>query len=397
MIQAYIDCGSGVAGDMLLGALLGLGLPVAECQRVLFRAIGEKGWNLQVEKVHRQGWPALAVQVKGDRPFGSPAKMQQRVRASRLAGPIKRNADAILKRLQTAEQRVHGGKSGSFDSDGLGLLDTLVDVVGCCWGFWKLGLSDVMASPLNTGRLAPASAWMLQDRAIPAYTTDSQRELATPTGIAILCELARQFGPMPVLNLQVSGYGAGTFDSPERPNVLAIHQGEMIPGRHPGEGRGLSIDGFRLTSHSYDLIGRDSPPDARGTTARMTDDVVLLETNIDDMDPRLYPHVSDLLFKAGALDVWWAPIGMKKGRPGIAFSVLCRPEEESRLAGFLFQETTTLGIRRCPLQRWVLPRTVKGRRKIACLPDGTRRSRVEFERVKIEARSRSIPLQKLLK
>jgi uncharacterized protein (DUF111 family) len=187
----------------------------------------------------------------------------------------------------------------------------------------------------------------------------SSFELATPTGVAILSSFASHYESMTFTPLQRAGYGAGLRDIPGKPNVLAIYQG--------------------------------SP------TIWSRDQVVLLETHIDDMDPRLYPHVTDLLFKKGALDVWWSSVGMKKGRPGTAFSVLCSPEQENVMTAILFQETTTLGIRRQALERHVLPRQSKGRFKIAILPHGENKKQVEYEPARKRADRSSIPLRELLK
>jgi len=319
--QTYIDCGSGVAGDMLLGALIELGLSVEELNKTLHRAIPLERWKIVARRTERQGWPARSVMVEGDRFFGSGERMKQVVRRSGLPRAVKMTALQIFDRMISAEKRAHGGHSkGEFDRDGLGLLDTLVDVLGSSWGFWRLGFSPVTASHVNTGRIAPATAQILKECKIPAYSTQSQLEFATPTGVAILSVLAKDFGAMPALDIRAAGYGAGQKDIPGKPNVLAIYRGTLV---------GTQTD-----------IPREP--------------VLLLETVMDDMDPRLYPHVSELLMKNGALDAWWISAGMKKGRPGIAYSVLCRPEDEQKLVHILFTETTTLGIRRVPLERWTL-------------------------------------------
>jgi uncharacterized protein (TIGR00299 family) protein len=356
----YLDGGSGIAGDMLLGALIGIGLSPRELERILTQALGERGWGLRIRRTERQKWPAWSVTVRGDRPYGSLQKMRSRVRRAALAPHPKKHALSILDRLEDAERQAHGKKQADFDPNGLGLLDTLIDVVGNSWALWKLGIDSFTASALNTGRVAPATAYMLQEARVPVYSSQSRYELATPTGVAILLEFAKEFKPMPELRLEKTGYGAGSQDLPGRANVLGIYQGKPL-----------------------DIVGLES--------------VMLLETVIDDMDPRLYPHVMDLLLQHGALDAWWTPIGMKKGRPGIALAVLCRPEDERYLTQVLFRETTTLGIRRLPVQRWTLPRRAGGLRKIASLPGGRIKQQIEFEAAKRLAAARAIPLLKLLK
>jgi uncharacterized protein (DUF111 family) len=143
--QTFIDCGSGVAGDMLLGALVDLGLSPAELSATLKRAIREKDWKLNVSHVERQGWPARALVVEGDRPFGGYRKMKQRVAEAALPEAVKRRALDILSRLDKAECGAHRSSSSHWETDGLGLLDTLVDVLGTSWGFWKMGISSVYA------------------------------------------------------------------------------------------------------------------------------------------------------------------------------------------------------------------------------------------------------------
>lgn len=363
-MKTYVDCGAGVAGDMLLGALIDLGLAPAELERTLQKTIPVKGWRLIVGDEERQKWPAKTFRIEGDRPFGSPEQMKRAVRQSRLPQAVKERALAMLSSLQWAESQAHGHGRGDFDPDGLGLLDTLVDVVGNAWGFWRLGIAEVTASPVNTGRMAPATVHLLARNRIPAYSLELGAELATPTGVAILSHLAQNFASLPTLEIKKAGYGAGKIDLPGRPNVLVLYQG-----------KDLSCE-----SGSWDR-----------------EPVLQLETAIDDMDPRLYPHVSDLLFRAGALDVWWVCAGMKKGRPGILFSVLGRAQDEDRLVKILFEETTTLGIRRFSVDRWVLPRYHRGNRKIARLPGGRRKSQVEYEIARRRALSDSVSLKKILK
>jgi pyridinium-3,5-bisthiocarboxylic acid mononucleotide nickel chelatase len=362
-MNIYLDCGSGVAGDMLLGALVELGLSSTDLERTLQRVVRFPGWSLSVTKTERQQWPARAVRVIGDRPFGSSTKMKKAIRRSALPLPVKERALRILTSMEWAEARAHGGKGDAFEPHGLGLLDTMIDVVGVSYGLWKLGIDKIESSHLNSGRLAPATVHLIRRYKIPTYGNSFQFELATPTGVAILGEIAKCFGPMPVQSIEQAGYGAGGRDHPGRPNVLAIYKGKAVS----------SIKKWTI------------------------EQVVELQTVIDDMDPRLYPHVSELLFQAGALDVWWISAGMKKGRPGTAFHALARPSQEAELLDILFRETTTLGVRRFPLERYVLPRHHEGVRKVARLPDGHRKAQPEYEWVRRKALQRAIPLQKLLK
>jgi uncharacterized protein (DUF111 family) len=228
-MTTYIDCGSGVAGDMLLGALIGLGLSPRELQSVLARAIPIKGWSLRIRSVERKMWPAWSLKVLRDRPFTSSEKMLEAVRRGPLPDPVRKRALDILSSLQRAEHEAHGQDHGHphghFDPKGLGRIDTLVDVIGFSWGFWKLGLRDVMASSLNTGRIAPATFRLVARAKVPVYADTSAHELATPTGTAILTNIVRRFIPMAPMRVHRAGYGAGTLMRDGEPNVLAIYQG----------------------------------------------------------------------------------------------------------------------------------------------------------------------------
>lgn len=224
----YIDCGAGVAGDMLLGALVGLGLSPKELEATLKRAIPLKGWSLEIKQTERRMWPAWSLRVRRDRAFPSPQKMLDLVRRAPLPAPVLRRAMAILMSLQHAEHKAHGHKHGHFDPKGLGRIDTLVDIIGSAWGFWRLGLRDVQASALNTGRIAPAVAQLVRQRRMPIFTDSATHELATPTGTAIVTNIAARFGPLPRMTLLRVGFGAGTLQRAEKPNVLAIYQGKLL-------------------------------------------------------------------------------------------------------------------------------------------------------------------------
>ncbi len=221
----YIDCGAGVAGDMLLGALVGLGLKVKELQDLLSSTIPLKGWSVRVKSVEKRMWPAWSLKVHRDRPFTSPLAMAQIISGSRLPLVVKASAQAILTGLRMAEAKAHGHDHQRFDPKGLGRIDTLVDVIGNAWGFWRLGIQDVVASSVNTGRIAPATRALLTRYHVPVFSDSSTQELATPTGVAILTQLTQVFKPLGGLYVQKAGYGAGTLERPHQPNVLAIYQG----------------------------------------------------------------------------------------------------------------------------------------------------------------------------
>jgi uncharacterized protein (DUF111 family) len=227
-VKTYIDCGSGVAGDMLLGALIGLGLSPKELERTLKRVIPVKGWRLAVRPVERKMWPAWTLRVEGDRPFGPVEKMMGLLKKSTLPAPVKGRSLRIFQTLRWAEAKAHGKKGSDFDPKGLGRIDTLVDVIGSAWGFWKLGLHKVQATRLNTGRIAPATAQILKRYRIPIFSDETQYELATPTGTAILSDITSKFVSRLSIRLTDVGYGAGTLERPRKPNVLAIYRGKLL-------------------------------------------------------------------------------------------------------------------------------------------------------------------------
>lgn len=362
-MKVLLDCGAGIAGDMLLGAMIDLGLSLRDLESTLKRALHVKDWSIESRKVERQYWPARTFQVKGDRPFGSATRMKQTIQRSKLPLEVRRKSIAVIQALEMAERHAHGHAHPAFDDEGLGLLDTLIDVVGTSWGFWKLGVTEIQSTPVHIGRLAPAAAWLVAHHRIPVYRYEGLHELATPTGIAILTQSTPKFSAGNASRLQRTGYGAGSRDTPGRPNVL-----------------GMSVVDSNAQLNPF-----------------TQDHVIRLDTLIDDMDPRLYPYISDLLFEAGALDAWWMSAGMKKGRPGTSFSVLCKPGDEAKMVEILFRESTTLGIRRQGLDRWVLSRNRSQKSKTALLPNGERKSQKEFEPMKAEARRTATPLRKLLK
>lgn len=210
---------------MLLAALIGLGLPQHELQTTLREALPLKRWRLQVKPTERNMWPAWMLRVIGDRPIPSFAALLTHLQHSRLPAPVRRNAIVILEKIRRAEAKAHGHSHGRFDPRGLGRLDTLVDILGNAWGFWRMGISTVDASAINTGRMPPAARAMLTEAKASVFSDSSRQELATPTGVAIITHYARRYGPMKPMKILRAGYGAGTLQRRESPNILIICQG----------------------------------------------------------------------------------------------------------------------------------------------------------------------------
>jgi len=327
-VIAYLDCVGGLAGDMLLAALLDAGAPESALRDVPSR-LGLADVELRLERVQRHGIEALHLDVFGEHGERSWRSMREQLIAADLDDSVRERSLRVLERLAGAEAAIHGVEADDVHFHELGAVDTFVDVVGAVTLLDELGVRRLVCSPLPSARgvvtsahgvlplPAPATAALLVGA--PVFGVDLEAELVTPTGAALASALADAWGPMPAMTIERLGYGAGTADFAERANVLRV------------------------------FIGRGAEAGAHG-------DVSLLETNLDDLLPELVPDAVERCFAAGALDVWTAPIGMKKGRPGIVLSALARPEAEAAVAHAILEETTSLGVRVARLRRYELER-----------------------------------------
>jgi len=323
----YLDCFSGVAGNMILGALLDAGLPVQVLNDTVAR-LGLEGVTLKVERVARGGLAATHVVVDTGSQVGRHHRhlpeILQMIAGAQLPARVADRATRIFRRLAEAEAGVHGIDVDQVHFHEVGAADAIVDIVGACTGFETLGLERLFSSPIPTGSgtvtcahgilpvPAPATAALL--RGVPLASSDEVGELTTPTGAAIVTTLAEQFGPLPGMTIRAIGYGAGTRENRARPNVLRLIVG--------------------------DLPENDSRPDMEH------DQVVVLETQVDDVPAQILAFTTQRLLDAGALDAFLVPIIMKKGRPGHLLTVLARPQDVPILEDVLFAETGTLGVRR---------------------------------------------------
>jgi hypothetical protein len=327
-VIAYLDCVGGLAGDMLISALLDAGAPEAALREVPGR-LRLANVELRVERVERHAIGALHLDVEGGgASIGDWPSIRGMLEDADLDGRVRERSTRVFARLAEAEASVHGVAPEEVHFHELGSVDTLVDVVGAVTLLHELGVERLVCSPLPAGRgvvraahgvlpvPAPATAALLVGK--PVYGVDLEAELVTPTGAALASTLADEWGPLPAMTVDRVGYGAGTRDLPERPNVVRVLLGEAA--------------------------------------AAAVGEVVLLETNLDDLSPELVPDAAERCFAAGALDVWTAPIGMKKGRPGLLLAALARPEAEAAVARALLEETTTLGVRVSRLRRYELER-----------------------------------------
>lgn len=327
---AYLDCMSGIAGDMTLGALIDLGVDLAAVQSGI-DSLGLPSCQLVTEEVKRHGFRAvnLTVQHEPEHAHRHLHHITDMIDGSSLTEKQKKLATDIFTNLAEAEAKVHGSTLRKVHFHEVGAVDSIADIVGAAIAFDLLGVDAVMSSPIPTGHgfikiahgrvsiPAPATAELL--KGIPLASCDVQAELTTPTGAAIVKTLAKSFGPLPAMTIDQIGIGAGDKDFKEQGNVLRILVGEM-----------------------------------QGSAT--VDQVEVLETNLDDTTGEVIGHTVKALLDAGALDVYTTPIQMKKNRPGTKLTILCSMEKREVLETIVFRETTTLGIRHWSARRSILPR-----------------------------------------
>lgn len=372
---AYLDCFAGVSGDMILGALLDAGAPLAALREELSR-LPLSGYRLEAAQVRRVGLAATqaTVVVEGPQPLRTPKEIAALIQGSSLPAADKERALAVFGRLAAAEAKVHGVAVDEVHLHEVGALDAMVDVVGAVVGLRLLGVEELYASPLplgggsttgEHGRLplpAPATLELLAQAGAPVTDDASiSGELVTPTGAAIVAALAR-FG-RPAMAIQRVGYGAGSRDPTDRPNVLRLWLGEAV-GAH----------------------GHAS--------------LFLLETNIDDTTPEVLGYALERLLAVGALDAWFTPIQMKKGRPAVTLSALCAAEAEAAVVGAMLRETSTLGVRVYPVRRHearreelTFPSSLgPAAVKVKYLPDQRPWAAPEYEACRRLAQERGLPL-----
>ena len=383
---AYLECFSGISGDMFLGALVDAGVSPGVLEETV-AALGVRA-KLKVSRVVRSGISAtkIDVWVDGEKdqpreefwanqnvarapaysrheheaeehshlhageipPAGAPAphksphehshgrgliEIRELIGKASITNSAKKMAISIFEALGAAEAKIHATPVESIHFHEVGAVDAIVDIVCAATGAEALGVDEIICSPLNVGGgsvkcahgtfpvPAPAAVELLKDA--PVYSTGIQAELVTPTGAAIVKTLARRFASFPEMTIEKSGYGAGSRDFPAHPNVVRLTIGEAASTR---------------------------------TVKTASDTVTVLEANLDDLNPQVFGYVMDRLFEEGALDAFGMPVQMKKNRPGTLLTVLCKPEDASKLTQLIFTETTTLGVRRREETRHTLAR-----------------------------------------
>lgn len=396
---AYFEPIGGASGNMILGALCDAGARLDEIVAAL-RTIPVEGWTLERTAVRKCGIAAthIAILVPGE--DGAPggdahggrrlADVLAIVRASGLTSKQKDRASEIFTRLGEAEALVHGLPLERIHFHEVGATDAILDVAAACVALDLLGIERVAcaAFPAGRGSIAmahglypnppPATAELL--RGAPAYGAGIDGEMVTTTGAAILTTLAAGAWERPAMIAEQIGYGAGSADFPI-PNVLRVSLGTAIP---------------------EPALAPGAPAESAGAEPASADEVAVLEANVDDMSPQYFELALERVFAAGALDAWLTPISMKKSRPGIVFSVICKPADEAACAHAVLSETTTLGVRARRERRYTLARTIEERatslgpvRVKVALIGGTTRRTLEYEDVLRIARERSRPIAEI--
>jgi pyridinium-3,5-bisthiocarboxylic acid mononucleotide nickel chelatase len=441
---AYLQCFSGISGDMFLGALVDAGVPPSLLQETVVAL--DLGAHLEAGRVMRSGISATKIDVvvngekdmpreefwakqsaaqtvaksAGDETHDHPhshghehhhhehdahghaghsheaelapaaphshgrglTEIRKIIGASAISESAKRTAIAIFENLGAAEAKIHNVPIENIHFHEVGAVDAIVDIVCAAVGAEALGVDEIICSPLNVGGgtiqcahgtfpvPAPAVVELLKDA--PVYSSDLQFELVTPTGAAIVKTLARRFASFPEMKIEKSGYGAGTRDFAGHPNVARL------------------------------VIGESAASSLAAKTA--AESITVLEANLDDLNPQVFGYVMDRLLEEGALDAFGMPVQMKKNRPGMLLTVLCKPEDASKLTQLIFTETTTLGVRRRDeirqtlARRWESVRTPWGevRIKIASMNGTVTNYAPEYEDCRKIAAEHQVPLKTVM-
>jgi len=376
-MDLFFDCAGGISGDMTLAAFIDLGVPVDWLKDALAR-LPLTGFDIAAWTESRSGIAARRVEVRVD--AGHPSRNYAAIRELIVNSPfserVRRQSLAMFEKIARAEAAVHGCPLETVHFHELGGVDAIVDMVGTalCAEYLDVGAAAAAPVPLGSGEVrcahgtlplpAPATLAILKD--VPVYGSGREGELVTPTGAAVITTLADCFGPMPPMTIEAVGCGAGSRETPGRPNLLRIIAGS-----------------FR-----------------ERTANEPSESLQMVEACIDDMNPEIFGYVMEKLFADGALDVCWVPVFMKKNRPATMMQVLCPLPRRDIIVQRILSETTTTGVRYYPVGRRVLPRraveiqTAFGpiAAKRITRPDGSVRIAPEYEACRRVAVDRDIPL-----
>ncbi len=335
MRTLYFDCFAGASGNMILGGLAALGIDRGGLINQL-STVAPVGFDIEFTDVRRSGIAAIHanVMVPEEKAHRHLHDIEKIIDASAVSEAVKSRSKAIFRRLALAEGKVHGVDASKIHFHEVGAMDAILDIVGACIGFEMLGIERFLCSKIHVGSgfieivhgkfpvPPPAVTELLQG--VPFYSTEIEGELATPTGVAIITTLCDGYGTGSELTIDRVAYGAGTREYDNFPNTLRMIIGETTAA----------------------------------TSSKNTDQLILLETNIDDQSPQITGFVMERAFDLGALDCWLTPIQMKKNRPAVMLSVLCESERRTELTDLIYRETTTLGVRVRNVERECLDREV---------------------------------------
>ena len=378
-MHLHFDCFAGISGDMVLGACVDLGVSVQWLQEQIQQLPLDEA-DLVVESVTRHGISAKKIQVitnEASQPRNH-RDIQNLIQAAALSDRVKTTAADIFNRIAQAEAQIHDCQPDEVHFHEVGAVDSIVDIVGAavCLEALQIESASCSALPLGSGfvdcahgRLpVPAPATLELLKGLPVYGGESDGELVTPTGAGIVAAVATEFGTTPSMTIERIGYGSGSRDFADRPNLLRV------------------------------LLGRRSQ-----LTSGMHDDIMVVETNIDDMNPELYGYLMEKLFQEGAVDVCLIPATMKKNRPGIKLEVLCPPEKMDAVAACVLTETSTIGVRYRMAQRTILQRSMAAVKttfgdipvKCTLAPDGVKRYSPEYEACRTVAERTGTPLTRV--
>lgn len=334
MTTLYFDCFAGAAGDMILGALIDAGVPFDEVHRAL-GSLAVDGARVSVDRVLKCGVSSLKFSVEDTGEGAGRHRHHQlqhiyaAIDRAALAPAARTRATKMFQRLAEAEAAVHHTSLDRVHLHEVGALDSIIDIVGAAFAMDYLAPARVVVSPVNLGSgmvktahgvfPVPAPATVRLLGSLPAYSSGVELEMLTPTGALVLSEYADASGPMPAMRVKAVGYGAGDRNLPRTPNVVRVFLGEA---------------------------------DSEVLAMR----VAVLACEIDDMNPQIFGAVMDRLYTAGALEVFYQPVQMKKNRPGTLMTIICAPDRRDTLASLVFRETTTIGIRYEEMSRLCLDR-----------------------------------------
>jgi uncharacterized protein (TIGR00299 family) protein len=408
MKTLYFDCFAGASGNMILGALVALGVDRDDLiERIKLLDVAD--FQIEFTTKDKSGISAIHAEVKvpHEHAHRHLSTIEKIINDSRLTDSVKERAIKIFTKLAEAEAKIHGIDVDKVHFHEVGAMDAIIDVVGACVGFEMLGVEKFVCSKIHVGsgfaKMAhgtfpvppPAVAEILNG--IPIYSTEIQGELITPTGAAIIATVCDEFGQIPEMRLEKTAYGAGTREYENFPNVLRLILGETENSsrmtndklREAGDSR-FAIHNSRLTIHDSRTTSHDS--------------LILIETNIDDLSPEILGLVMEKSFENGALDCWFTSIQMKKNRPATKLSILCRPKDRDKFLKLIYTETTSIGARISEVERNCLPReTIRVETefgaidvKVAKFNDKIVNAKPEYEQAKELARNACVPIRRII-